>query len=871
MKKIALSIVSIFLLLFALFCSTIFLVDFNSAYRNLAEDIHINHEKIDLTKVKINKFPFPYIELDSVAEEGKIELKNIKISFSVWSLLAFNPKISSIQVGQAIMHLEHDDVSILRHDEFISELILKDLLSIETSIDKLILVESDEDIAFVFNNVTLEKNGKNTLFSANIDETNQIQGEFIYQEDDIIFNLESKTKEYDFVIQEIFKSGVFVSGSGSLDIATIPFYITRVVPKILPNIGSIEHYKNKDINIKYNLKPVENGFFIDGLKITSDSVKGEGSVILAKSKGGESKVNLEFDIIDIPSLFAKESNTRSSNYAPSINFYFLNNLTDISCNIKKLILTDSNSAENIIFQANTNASNKITLKNFSGDLDKHYKFYIDGIMTNNSFRNLFEGRVYLTYHDLGQFLNLFTDHPIDQPQKIPFAFESQVSITPVYYSLKDFNLKLDDMHVSGNYSTKFIGQQKRSNANFNFGYIEFGDESSLKMFSDITKWVENIFDGMKSDDYQNKFIPIRKINSLGDYDISIENLKYKDFIYKNVDFGLQIEPGKVSLNRLYVHDGKDWFDTDLSLDARGINPSIITRFHDGSLNVKFLSIDGLIELRKKLINQLDFSKINFITSGFISNLYDGNFSINRVIFAFNNESNIIKIPNLDFDVWKGRLQLAGSILLDPFTFNFSYGLNSADIKQVAQIFPKNLFNNKGAISANGVFSTNGDNKDKLLYNLYTNSGIIMKGLHLNNFSIDELVSKVNQQSYDKQNMEYDIDQMLLTGNTIVTDLKGNIKMTKGILEIDPIIFKTNLTSNSGKAVVNIYDYALESIFSTSFYMLHQKKFQRPSYKPINVELQINGDIISPKKQIKYDKLIESLESRYEGSSSTNLK
>ena len=861
MKKIALSIILIFLLLFALFCSAIFLVDFNSAYRKLAEDIHINHEKIDLAKIKVNKFPFPYVEVDSVAEEGKIELKNVKISFSVWSLLAFNPKISSIQVGQAVMHLEHDDVNILRHDEFISELILKDLLSIETYIDKLVLVESDEDIAFIFDNVTLEKSGKNILFSANIDETNQIQGEFIHQEDDIIFNLESKTEEYNFVIQEIFKSGVLTSGSGTVDIATIPFYITRILPKILPNMGSIEYYKNKDINIKYKLKPVENAFFIEGVEITSDAVKGKGSMILAKSNEKESEVNLEFDVIDIPSLFKKDSNTRGSNYAPSINLYFLNNATDISCNIKKLILTDSSFAENVIFQATAGGPNKIKLKNFSGDLDKHYKFYVDGIITNNSFRNLFEGRVYLTYHDLSQFLNLFVDHTIDQPKKIPFAFESQVSITPVYYSLKDFNLKLDDMHVSGDYSTKFIGQQKRTNANFNFDYIEFGDESSIKMFSDITKWIENIFDGMKSDDYQNKFIPIRKINSLGDYDISIENLKYKDFIYKNVDFGLQIEPGKVSLNRLYIHDGKDWFDADLSLDARGINPSIITRFHDGSLNANFLSVDGLIELRKKLMNKLDFNKVNFITSGFISNLYDGDFSINRVIFAFNNESNLLKIPNLDFDVWKGRLQLAGSILLDPFTFNFSYGLNSADIKQVAQIFPKNLFNNKGAISANGVFSTNGDDKDKLLYNLYTNSGIIMKGLHLNNFSIDEFISKINQQSYNKENMEYDVDQMLLTGNTIVTDLKGNVKITKGILEIDPIIFKTNLTSNSGKAVVNIYDYGLESIFSTSFYMLHQKKFQRPSYKPINVELQINGDIISPKKQIKYDKLIESLDSR----------
>ena len=60
--------------------------------------------------------------------------------------IKFSPKITSLEIGEAKLYLNHDDVNLLSHDEFISELISKDALSVEAKIGKLTFVESDNDI-----------------------------------------------------------------------------------------------------------------------------------------------------------------------------------------------------------------------------------------------------------------------------------------------------------------------------------------------------------------------------------------------------------------------------------------------------------------------------------------------------------------------------------------------------------------------------------------------------------------------------------------------------------------------------------------------------------------------------------------------------
>ena len=132
--------------------SSIYLTDYNKIYNDFISSARIDTTNITKVNYKLNKFPVPSLVIDEIKQAGKIELKDINIRFSLWSVLSFDHKVSDIEIGQVIIHLSNDDVNYIEHDEFISELIKKEALNISAKIDKLIFVESDKDIPLVIEN-----------------------------------------------------------------------------------------------------------------------------------------------------------------------------------------------------------------------------------------------------------------------------------------------------------------------------------------------------------------------------------------------------------------------------------------------------------------------------------------------------------------------------------------------------------------------------------------------------------------------------------------------------------------------------------------------------------------------------------------------
>jgi hypothetical protein len=67
-------------------------------------------------------------------------------------------------VEEAIIHLSHQDINFLSHDEFIAELINKEALDISAKIEKLVFVESDKDIPLIIENFDFSGRGQNNSF-----------------------------------------------------------------------------------------------------------------------------------------------------------------------------------------------------------------------------------------------------------------------------------------------------------------------------------------------------------------------------------------------------------------------------------------------------------------------------------------------------------------------------------------------------------------------------------------------------------------------------------------------------------------------------------------------------------------------------------
>mgnify|MGYP003348037782 FL=1 len=137
------------------------MADYNKIYKDFVSSAKIKVQDINQVNYRIKYLPSPSLIIDEVKQEGKIELKDITIKFSLLSVLSFNHKISNIKIGQAVIHLSNDDVNYIEHDEFIGELIKKDALSISATIDKLVFVESDKDIPFTIENFVFSGDEKN--------------------------------------------------------------------------------------------------------------------------------------------------------------------------------------------------------------------------------------------------------------------------------------------------------------------------------------------------------------------------------------------------------------------------------------------------------------------------------------------------------------------------------------------------------------------------------------------------------------------------------------------------------------------------------------------------------------------------------------
>lgn len=367
---------------------------------------------------------------------------------------------------------------------------------------------------------------------------------------------------------------------------------------------------------------------------------------------------------------------------------------------------------------------------------------------------------------------------------------------------------------------------------------------------------------MKEESYLGKFIPIRKLGSINNYDITFDRITINGKLYENVNFGLELAPGRVAVDQLYVSNDKGWIDTSFTLEAQGIRPNFAITIHNGSLSAPFLSAPGMLELKKIILDNFDLSKIDVSISGALKDLYQDDFAFRRVVFALRNDKNLLNIAKFDADLFKGRLQSSGSILLEPYTLNFVYALNSARVSEIARVLPEGALSSGGAISISGMWSTNGEKLDEQLYNLYIKSDVVAKDIVLGDFSLDEYIQELGNPTYNVNYFNDDLNKMLLTGQTQISDLTTGVELSKGVVTLQPLTFKTKYSTGTGSATFNLYDFSIDASSVFSFYVAKPKYGRSVTdYAPIKMTITAKGNFFTPKKEADTKKLVDFLKTR----------
>lgn len=859
MKKIILSLTGIIAMFLVLVLSSIYTADYNKIYRDFVSSAKIKGQDINQVNYRIKYFPSPSLIIDEVKQEGKIELKDITIKFSLLSVLSFSHKISNIEIGQAIIHLSNDDVNYIEHDEFIGELIKKDALSISATIDKLVFVESDKDIPFTIENFVFSGDEKKSEFTGEISSLGSVKGNFIKNTDQINFNLDINNPEHSLKLEEIYQNAVLKSGKMELVTGSL---ITKLLA-LLPDFADLSDKLsfNQKVKITLDILPINNWVNLKNITIQSDSIAGTGELAFSKNNQDMNKVLINFNKLDLGSL-SKKSDTSKQN----VNLYSSRNKNKFNLN-KNQLKANISANQVILSPKNTVTDVKLDfliengegkVEDFSGTFAQGGGFKVKGTISENSFRSLFNGVIALTHKDLNDLIEVVGDKNLRSPGYIPYSLVSNVQFSSVEISLQDLVLKTNDTEILGSFSAKFIGDTPRINADLKIAKVNL-DEKNFPPLSYLYNYAIELTQDSKKEDYLSKFIPLRTINSISNYNINIDQLIAKGSLYNNVNFNLNLLPGKIKLENLSLNDGKNHIDATIELVASALKPSFGITIHGGTMEVNFLSPRAISELRQHILANYALDKVDLNMNFTLDKLYQGDFSLGRVIFKANNNKALFEISKFGADIFGGRMSSSGSILLDPYTINFVYALNSASIPEISKLMPPGVLESGGVISANGMWSTNGNSLEEQLYNLYTKSEILAKNITINNFSIDTLVQALSNPNYDLKSFKDDLKAAILTEKTEISELKTAIELVKGLFTLKDISFKTKYTAAAAAATFNLYNLDIDLISTFSFYL--SKPAPGRSYTdstPAKLTLKASGNLFTPKKETDTKDLEELL-------------
>ncbi|MCZ6924694.1 MAG: exodeoxyribonuclease 7 small subunit [Rickettsia endosymbiont of Ixodes persulcatus] len=870
-KKIAAGIIICFSLLLFIIFGALSFVNYNSVTNNLTS--HLGIVKENIGKIKMNKFPLPYLIIELIREEGKLDLEQIKIHFSLWSLIRFNPKINKIDILDAKFYSNSNVLNIYNHEELIKNFFKYKLQNIDLNVTNLSIINKQNYSILNFDNCILKEENalsSNYIFKTTSNYIGKISGSINKHDDTVDFSLNIDNNDYGFKLSQIYKDFKLTSGSGEYQIKNL----ASVMYSILPDLKHLfnKFNQNEAVNVKFNISNNEDEIELKDIVIASSFITGNGFVNIAKNDNITTNVKLDFPKIDLSSLILTSA---LSNLSAKINLIFEGAVLNTPAfgEINEIILSNNEALEKIVFSSNL-LKGTLKINEFSGNIKSGGEFKLTGSVTQNAVRSLFDGQLYLKHNDMNSLLNILGFNDVTIKEAIPFSLSSDLKLTLIDLFFKNLLLKTDNLNLSGNFSSKFIAQTPRLDATLNISSLDLRSQA-YPIISPLIEFTKNLTKDMKSLDYPSKFIPIRTIGYLANLDILIDSVKYNDHIFDKINLLAKIAPANIKISNLDFKTANSYLSTSWHLDASSVLPSLTVEIKDGNLTTDLLSPAGMLNLRNKLVNDYSLDKAILQVSGTLSTLSQNDLILKNVKFYIANNNNLLQFNNIEAELLGGKFQGSGSILLEPYSINFVYALNTMDLDKVSALMPKIFTASSGEVSISGSLGTNGNTLQSQLYNLTTKSQFAINNIDINKFAIDSFIEKINTPDYKVQNLDKDINNTITTGQENIRGISGDIELQKGIALLKKVKFATQYSSGAASFTINIYNFDMDASGVLSFYVparlvklnTSNTRADKDTLAHLNIKMQ--GSIFAPKKTLDSSELKKLLIPQTQTEEATN--
>lgn len=869
-KLIATSIVIISVMLLSAY-GALFLVDYKNSYQQFAAKNNANF-LLKAESIEVLRSPFPALKIRNIQDDN-IQIDEIELSFSLISLLKFNPVVQSCKIKNVKISVSSSAASLKNHDQlvvqFMKYLPLANSLQ-DVRVKNLSLTTSSHTNSEQFSSLTAKD-----IYSGQIDE-NSIQirglalnfGSFIAtftaaKDGANIFHFTIQDEEQEFRLQEQYKDEKLVSGKGNYIIKDFSVLLSNAnlgelfgSDKIAtddPVIASFEIVNNDDFLLLNNLQ-INTAAGLKNPNQKDSEISGSGEIRISKTTDSDNKVSLYFTKLGLKSLLTRSSKVIGKSTANFLPRLLVDQNSDFDIATEQIILPSTDLLSKLKFVANFEQG-KLQIKNFSAQIGSKGTIELVGEVTNNGYRSIFNGRVYLVHQDVNQLLNLWSYNKLVSQEQGQVSFTADLKATPIDLYLQNLSLKTGGDEISGNFAVKFIGNLPRITSNLTFSGLDLSNPK-YPVISPLISFARSLFQDMKADSYLSKFIDLRTLNYLANLDISVNNLAWQNLNLGKADLAISIAPGRVNISNLQIQSGNDYISSNISVNSAEVKPKINVEVKDGVIHTSLMNPSNILLLRNMLINEASLDKIFLTLNGSLSQLYQNDLLFENIKFSINNDNILFNIPLIAADLLSGKLKTQGSILLEPFTFNFVYALNSFDLQELSKALPNGVLDTEGVASINGMFTTSGASLEKLLYNLYSQSSFVAKDMKLNDLSMDKFLQNINSKDYNIVNLDTDLKKSLLTGSTKVKNLNSDLLLTNGVLQLQNVKAQTevaNCSADSGS--LNIYDFMVKLTLKCNFDFLDfSGASTQPNKRPASMGIDWQGNIFGPQKTANIDEL-----------------
>jgi hypothetical protein len=838
-----------FLLITILIGSIVYSEDYKTNVINLTK----NKFKIEYDDIKLSILPWPKLIIAKGRSNNETtSFVNAKLHFSLLSLMLFKPKISSIDLDKLNIQYTQNNIDFLSNNALAQRIFkLYDAMP--------------EDIKINVKNLLLHSSGITAtnyyLSNVTYNKYNQKKIKFKYNQEAVTIQIITNTNNNQLVFSivspycSLERNTTFIGGQLqetdlNIKIKNLAGFLENSIVtknyKIPPIIASVP------LNISVKSKQNGSAISLEKLLIESDAISAQGSGSMGSSTN---LINLDFAFIDLNKLLAPaDINSILKSDFPlllSIN----NPQVNFNVTITKM-LASKEVLQNIQLILSAGA-----LKQLSGNFASGGRFSASGLLSSNPYRSMFEGSINFEHNDINLLLSNLNllDYTSDK-QQLNNTFSSKVIATNLDLQLLNFIYKVNGATLSGNLRTQIFANKPCIRGLIKLDNLDFAN-NSYPIISKLLSYSNNIIP-YKNNDYKVQVAKITPEILSGNLELMFTNSYFiKDYLIKHLGFIIDIVPNKLKISKINLAVNDNNMSGNAIFFTDNIKPSLTLNLAIDNLNAINIDNTTLWSAIQKANDVYDFQQLIITLASSINKASFMGLNFSDVTFNATNSDNNLIIEKFGGNYLGGKFEINGNVALYPLTLSLAYALNSVPANQLYTMSKGLLPFVDGHLSIAGNLYTKGKDANELFYHIASNNHFVGKDLLYRGADLDGLVSLLNTQNYNADNLSNDTNKFTSNGSTIFKTMSGDLNINKGIFTIDKLLGNSAFTSSSLTGNYNIYQNNINLAATTTFYLtqyLTAANSVQASNILVSFKSYLSGLLSSANKSFVFDQLHEIL-------------